>query len=42
MKVYKRTKEESGVELTDAVQELIVHRLVDNRNMQTELKRNYV
>ena len=42
MKVYKRTKEESGVELADAVQELIVHCLVDNRNMQTELKRNYV
>jgi len=40
VKVYKRLKEEGGIELADSVQALVVQRVVDNGEMQEELEHN--
>ena len=40
VKVYKRLKEEGGIELANAVQDLDIQQLVEDGNMQTKLERN--
>ena len=40
VKVYKRVKEEGGIELADSVQALVVQNLVDDGNIQSELESN--
>ena len=40
VKVYKRIREEGGIEMADAIQALVVQKLVDDGNMQMELERS--